>query len=67
VVAMSRVPVGMHYPTDVFAGIVVGMLGAYLVRNFFAHRGWLFTRTPDGLVVPKRLPALRQVFQRASE
>lgn len=64
VVAASRVPVGMHYPTDVFAGIVVGMLGAYIVRNFFARRGWLFTQLPDGRMVMKPLDGLRQLFQR---
>lgn len=66
VVAASRVPVGMHYPTDVFAGIVVGMLGAYLVRNFFARRGWLFTQAPDGRMAMKPLDGLRQLFQRAA-
>lgn len=65
VVAVSRVPVGMHYPTDVFAGIVVGMLGAYLVRNLFARRGWLFTQRQDGLVVPQPLAAVRQLYRRA--
>jgi membrane-associated phospholipid phosphatase len=66
VVAISRVPVGMHYPTDVFAGIVVGMLGAYLVRNFFARRDWLFTQLPDGRMVLKPLDGLSQLLQRAS-
>ncbi|MHA6298992.1 phosphatase PAP2 family protein [Devosia sp. CAU 1758] len=65
VVAISRVPVGMHYPTDVFAGVVVGMLGAYLIRNFFARRGWLFTQLPDGRMVLKPLDGLRQLLQRA--
>lgn len=65
VVAMSRVPIGMHYPTDVFAGIVVGMLGAYLVRNFFARRNWLFMQMPDGRMVLKPLDGLRQLVQRA--
>ncbi len=67
VVSISRVPVGAHYPTDVFAGIVVGMLGAYLVRNIFAHKGWLFERQADGRVVRKPLAGLRQLFQRAAE
>lgn len=65
VVAASRVPVGMHYPTDVFAGAVVGMLGAYLVRNVFARRNWLFTQLPDGRMVLKPLDGLRQLLQRA--
>ena len=65
VVAISRVPVGMHYPTDVFAGAIVGMLGAYLVRNVFARRNWLFTQQVDGRMVLKPLDGLKQLLQRA--
>lgn len=65
VVAISRVPVGMHYPTDVFAGMVVGMLGAYLVRNVFARRNWLFTQRADGRMVLKPLIGLSELIQRA--
>lgn len=65
VVAISRVPIGMHYPTDVFAGAVVGMLGAYLVRNVFARRNWLFTQQADGRMVLKPMDGLRQLVQRA--
>lgn len=65
VVGISRVPVGMHYPTDVFGGFVVGMLGAYLIRNLFARRRWLFVELPDGRVVRRPLSALRRAFQRA--
>lgn len=64
-VAISRVPVGMHYPTDVFAGIIVGMLGAYLVRNFFAKRGWLFTQHADGRITLMPLTGLQTMLQRA--
>lgn len=64
-VAISRVPVGMHYPTDVFAGCVVGMLGAYLVRNLFARKDWLFHQQADGRMVRKPMVAFRQLFQRA--
>ncbi len=59
IVGISRVPVGMHYPTDVFAGFITGMLGAYGVRNYFASRGWLFRRRADGHIVRRRLSALR--------
>ncbi len=67
VVSISRVPVGAHYPTDVFAGIVVGMLGAYLVRNIFARRGWLFEQHADGRAVRKPFTGLRQLFHHAAE
>ena len=65
IVGASRVPVGMHYPTDVFGGLLVGMLGAYLVRNLFARRGWLFQPQPDGRIVRRPLTALRGLFHRA--
>lgn len=65
VVAISRVPVGMHYPTDILAGVVVGMLGAYLIRNVFARKGWLFTQLPDGRMVLKPLEGVRDLLQRA--
>ncbi|ODT72476.1 MAG: hypothetical protein ABS75_03155 [Pelagibacterium sp. SCN 63-23] len=65
VVAISRVPVGMHYPTDVFAGIVVGMLGAYLVRNLFAQKGWLFVQQADGRIARKPFAGMRDLVQRA--
>lgn len=66
---LSRVVVGMHYPTDVFAGFIVGGLGAYAVRNFFANRRWLFTKLPDGTIgfrgTPNLRRALKSRFQRA--
>ena len=64
-VSLSRVPVGMHYPTDVFGGLVVGTLGAYLIRNLFARRGWLFVTRPDGRIVARPLVAVRRALQRA--
>ena len=65
VVGISRVPVGMHYPSDVFGGLVVGMLGAYLVRNLFARRRWLFEARADGHIIPRRLVAITRAAQRA--
>lgn len=65
VVGLSRVPVGMHYPSDVFGGLVVGMLGAYLIRNLFARRRWLFVTRRDGRIVRRPLVAIRRAFQRA--
>lgn len=62
IVGISRVPVGMHYPTDVFAGACLGMLGAYLVRNMLAARRWLFVVRPDGHIVPRAPSALPRLF-----
>ncbi|WP_052726292.1 phosphatase PAP2 family protein [Devosia epidermidihirudinis] len=64
VVGISRVPVGMHYPTDVFGGFFVGMVGAYLVRYLFASRGWLFEKR-DGRIIRRGFPAIKRAFQRA--
>ncbi|QEE20808.1 phosphatase PAP2 family protein [Youhaiella tibetensis] len=60
-VGVSRVVVGMHYPTDVLGGMVMGTLGAYAVRYFFARRRWVFTIAENGAIAPRRLMAIRRV------
>jgi undecaprenyl-diphosphatase len=64
-VAISRVPVGMHYPSDVLGGACLGLIGAYGVRYFFAGRGWMFKFRPDGRIVPRPLSAIRRLYKRA--
>ncbi len=61
-VAFSRVPVGAHYPTDVFAGSVCGIVFTYVVRNLFALRGWVFQREPDGRILRKPFVAIPQFW-----
>lgn len=52
-VGLSRIMVGVHFPTDVFGGFLTGTLGAYFVRNYCLDRGWLFIRDGNGKIVPK--------------
>jgi len=61
VVGLSRIALGAHYATDVIAGAVVGTLGAYLVRNAFASRCWVFERRPDGTFARRPLLAVRRL------
>ena len=59
-VGVSRISVNAHYPTDAIAGAYMGVLGAYLVRNFFAARGWMFVIAPDGTIESRPLSSLRR-------
>ena len=59
-VGISRVIVGAHYPSDVVAGAILGVLGAYLVRLFFAGRGWGFRVAPDGSIRNREMSSLRR-------
>lgn len=66
-VAVSRVAVGLHYPSDVLAGAVAGVLLTYAVRWLFALKRWVFVQLTDGRIVRKPLAAtaaLWRSFQR---
>lgn len=60
-IAISRVVVTAHYPTDVVTAALVGSVGALLVRRYFALRRLGFSIGPDG--VPHRCPgpSLRRI------
>jgi undecaprenyl-diphosphatase len=71
-VAVSRVALNDHYPSDLFVATLAGIFGAILVRNWFATRRIVFVVAADGEVRPTPGPpprrvraALRQVFARA--
>lgn len=63
-VAISRIVVGAHYPTDITAGAVLGVLGAYAVRQFFVARGWLFAANDKGGTERRKFAALHSLFVR---
>ena len=71
-IAVSRVIVTAHHPSDVIAGAIVGTIGALLVRNWYASRrlglrSWRMARSigcrdrPGGVL--KRLPAARSLLR----
>lgn len=60
-IAASRVVVTAHYPSDVFAGAIVGTVGALMVRRWFALRHLGFSLGPDGAVRQWPGPSLRRI------
>jgi undecaprenyl-diphosphatase len=60
-IALSRIVVGAHYPSDVLAGAVVGGLGALLVRAWFAQRRLVFAMDRDGRIRPMPGPSVRRL------
>jgi len=53
-IAMSRLVLLAHHPSDVVAGALVGVVGAMLVRYWFAVRRLGFAIDRDGEIVPFR-------------
>jgi membrane-associated phospholipid phosphatase len=43
VIMLSRILIGVHHPSDVVAAVLVGAVGAQLVRRWFAARGLGFS------------------------
>jgi membrane-associated phospholipid phosphatase len=60
-IAISRVVVTAHYPTDVLAGALVGVVGAMMVRRYFALRRLGFSIGPGGEVHQFPGPSLRRI------
>jgi len=50
-----------HYPSDTFAGAVVGIAGAVLVRRFFAQRGLGFAIESNGTIHQYPGPSLQRI------
>lgn len=62
-IALSRVVVGAHHPSDVVAGAIAGAAGALLVRHWFAARRLGFWVGPGGAVHPMPGPNLRRIVK----
>jgi undecaprenyl-diphosphatase len=61
VIALSRVVVTAHHPSDVLAGAVFGTIGALLVRDWFAARGLVFTVDPQGRTIALPGPSWQRI------
>lgn len=61
VIAVSRVVLTAHHPSDVLAGALVGAFGALLVRNWFAARRLGFAPAPEGQIRPLPGPSFRRI------
>lgn len=52
-IGVSRVVVGAHYPSDVAAGLLLGLWTAIAAAFVFARRQWLFRLDAQGWPLPK--------------
>jgi membrane-associated phospholipid phosphatase len=60
-IAISRVVLTAHYPTDVAVGALVGIVGALLVRRWFALRRLGFSFCPNGVLHPFPGPSAKRI------
>jgi len=60
-IAISRVVLLAHHPSDVVAGALVGIVGAMLVRYWFAARHLIFVIGSDGAIRPRAGPSFRRL------
>jgi membrane-associated phospholipid phosphatase len=60
-IALSRVVLTAHYPSDILASAFFGVVGALLVRHTFAVRRLGFVVMPTGAVRRLPLPSVRRI------
>jgi len=61
IIALSRVIVTAHHPSDAVAGAIAGAVGALLVRDWMAARRLGFSIGNDGTVTPFAGPSLARI------
>ncbi len=62
-IALSRVVITAHHPSDVIGGAIVGAVGAVMVRNWFADRRLGFAVAADGSVRAMPGPSLGRIIK----
>jgi membrane-associated phospholipid phosphatase len=66
-IAISRLVLLAHHPSDVVAGALIGVVGAMLVRYWFAARRLGFAIRRDGAIAPLPGPSLGHLKRVARE
>ena len=66
-IAISRLVLLAHHPSDVVAGALIGVIGAMFVRYWFAARRLGFAIRHDGVIVPLPGPSLGHLKRVARE
>jgi membrane-associated phospholipid phosphatase len=66
-IALSRLVLLAHHPSDVLAGALIGVIGAMAVRYWFAARRLGFAIRRDGAIVPLTGPSLGRFKRVARE
>jgi undecaprenyl-diphosphatase len=61
VIVATRLVLLAHHPSDVLAGVLVGVIGAMAVRYWFASRHLLFSIGSDGAIHPVPGPSSTQL------
>jgi undecaprenyl-diphosphatase len=61
IIALSRVAVTAHFPSDVIAGAIFGVAGVLLVRAWFASRRLAFAPGADGRIRPMAGPSVARL------
>ncbi len=64
VIMLTRVVINVHHPSDVIAGGLVGVVGALMVRRWFAARGLVFNASD---LRPRSGPSWRRLKMAARE
>ena len=63
VILASRLVLLAHHPSDVIGGVMTGVLGALVVRYWFAARHLAFTIRADGAIEPLPGPSASRLMQ----